>query len=117
MNSMSMNGYPGNFNRKNLLCINGHPRTHRNISRFINSSRSSSFSENCCFEEHSNDKEFFMKNKASRFVVVHEVCSLSLGDKLLIRYNFHRPPTTHQKCLALGLPLDIPLGHKKKNIE
>ena len=88
-----------------------------NITGFINSSRASLFSANCCFEEHSNDKEFFMKKKASTFFVVHVVRSLSPSDELLINYNFHKPPNTHQKPLALGLPLDVPLGHKKKNIE
>jgi hypothetical protein len=58
-----------------------------------------------------------MKRKASRFVVVHAIHSLSPGDELLINYNFRRPPTARQKCLALGLPLDVPLGHKKKMIE
>ena len=55
-----------------------------------------------------------MKRKASRFVVVHAIHNLSPGDKLLINYNFHRPPTAHQICLALGLPLDVPLGRKTK---
>jgi hypothetical protein len=100
-----------------MLYIDGHPCTHGNIAGFINSCRCSLFSANCSFEEHSNDKEFFMKRKASRFVVVHAICSLSPGDELLINYNFHRPPTTHQRWLALGLPLDIPLGCKKKIIE
>jgi hypothetical protein len=58
-----------------------------------------------------------MKRKASRFVVVHPIRSLSPGDKLLINYNFRKPPTARQKCLALGLTLDIPLGRKKKKIE
>ena len=118
MYSMCMNGYASrNFNRKNLLYINGCPQTHGNITGFINSSRSSLFSANCCFKEHSNEKDFFMKNKASIFVVVHPIHSLSLSDELLIHYNFPRPPTACQKCIALGLPLDVPLGHKKKNIE
>jgi hypothetical protein len=50
-----------------------------NISMY--SIRCSLSSANCSFEEHSNDKEFFMKRKASRFVVVHAICSLSLGDE------------------------------------
>ena len=46
MYSMCMNGYSyGNFNMKNLLYIDGHPQTHGNIAGFINSSRSSLFSE------------------------------------------------------------------------
>jgi hypothetical protein len=98
-----------------ILMVMSH--THGNIARFINSCRCSLFSANCSFEEHSNDKEFFMKRKASRFVVVHAIHSLSPGDELLINYNFCRPPTTHQRQLALGLPLDIPLGHKKNIIE
>ena len=113
-----MNGYAfGNFNMKNVLHINGHPRTHGNITCFINSARSSLFSASCYFKEHSNDKDFFMKKKTSRFVVVHVVHSLSLDDELLINYNFRRQPTACQKCLALGLPLGVHLGHKKKNIE
>jgi prepilin-type processing-associated H-X9-DG protein len=113
-----MNGYvTRNFNRKNMLYIDGHTQTRGDIARFINSSISSLFSANCCFEEHSNDKEFFMKKKEYRFVVVHVVHSLSPGDELLINYNFCRPPIARQKCLALGLPLAAPLGHKKKNIE
>ena len=113
-----MNGYAyEKFNKKNLSYINGHPRTHGNIAWFINRSRSSLFNENCCFQEHSNGKEFFMKKKASIFVVVYAVRSLSPSDELLINYNFHIPPTTHYKCLALGLPLDVPLVYNKKNIE
>jgi hypothetical protein len=66
-----MNGYSfGNFNRKNFLYINDYPQTHGNIAWFINSCRSSLFSANCSFEEHSIEKEFFMKMKASIFVVV-----------------------------------------------
>ena len=57
MYTMCMNGYAfGNFNKNNLLYIDGHPQTHGNIADFINISRSSLFSANCCFEEHSNDK-------------------------------------------------------------
>ena len=58
-----------------------------------------------------------MKRKASRFVVVHAIHSLSLGDELLINYNFHRTLTARQRCLALGLPLDVSLGHKTKKID
>jgi hypothetical protein len=58
-----------------------------------------------------------MKRKEFRFVVVHEIYSLSLDNEFLINHNFHRPPTTHQKHLALVLPLDVPLGRKKKVIE
>jgi hypothetical protein len=118
MYSMCMNGYAsGNFNRKNLLYIKGCPRTNGNIARSINSCRASLFSAKCSSDEHSNDKELFMKRKASIFVVVHVICSLSHGDELLINYNFCRPPTTCQKRLALGIPLNTPLEHKKKMIE
>ena len=42
MYSMCMNGYAfGNFNKKNLLYMDGHPWTHENIAGFINRSRSS----------------------------------------------------------------------------
>ena len=58
-----------------------------------------------------------MKRKVSRFVVVHAIHTLSSNDELLINYKFHRPPITHQIFLALGLPLDVPLGHKTKNID
>jgi hypothetical protein len=118
MYSINMNDYAyGNISKKNMLNIDNRPWTHRNIAGFINNCRSSLFSANCSFEEHSNDKEFFMKRKTSRFVVVHAIHSLSLGDELLINYNFHRPPTTRQKLLALGLSFDIPLGRKKKTTE
>ena len=97
---MCMNGYACiNFNRKNLLYTDGRPQTHGNIVGFINSSKSSLFSENCCFEEHSYGKEFFMKKKESIFVVVLVVHSLSLGEKLLINYNFRIPPTACQNNL------------------
>ena len=105
-----------NFNRKNLLYTNGHPNTHGNIVGFINSCRFSLFYKTCSFDEHSNDNEFFMKMKASRFVVVHAIYSLSLIDELLVNYNFLRTPITHQRNLLLGLALDVRLGHKKKNI-
>ena len=55
-----------------------------------------------------------MKRKVSIFVVVHAIHSLSLGDELLINYNFHRPLIAHQRSLTLGLPLDIFLGWKTK---
>jgi hypothetical protein len=58
-----------------------------------------------------------MKMKASKFVGVHVIHSLSLSDKLLIKYNFCIPPTTWQRWLALRLPLDIHLGHKKNIIK
>jgi hypothetical protein len=58
-----------------------------------------------------------MKRKSSKFVVVYAIHILSPGDKLLINYNFHRPPNAHKKHLALGLPLDIPLGCKNMMIE
>jgi hypothetical protein len=118
MYSMCMNGYDSrNFNRKNLLYIDGRPQTHGNIAGFINSCRSSLFTTNCSFEEHSNDKEFFMKRNATIFVVMHAISSLSLGYELLINYNFRRTPTTGKKHLALGLPLDYPSGRKKNIID
>jgi len=101
----------------NNCYIDGRPRTHGNITGFIISCRSSLFSATCSFEEYSNDKEFFMKKNASRFVVVYATRSLSPGDELLINYNFPRPPIVRQKCLALGLPLYVPLGRKKNIIE
>jgi hypothetical protein len=58
-----------------------------------------------------------MKRKESRFVVMHEICILSLGDDFFKNYNLCIPPSTHQKRLALGLPLGVPLGCKKKMIE
>ena len=106
-----MNGYAfGNFNRKNILYIDGLPQTHGSISRFINSCKSSLFSANYSFEEHSNDKEFFMKRKASRFVVVHAIRSLSPGDELLINYNFHIPLTVHKKMPCIESTFRRPLG-------
>ena len=52
MYSMCMNGYVyGNFNKKNLLYIDGHSRTHGNIVGFINSSRCPLYSVNLSFEE------------------------------------------------------------------
>ena len=95
MYCMCMNGYAyGNFNGKIMLHINDHPHAHGNIAGFKNSSRCSLFFANCPFEEQFNDHDFFMKMKASRFVIVHAIHSLSLGDELLINYNFCRPPTT-----------------------
>ena len=86
-----MNGYvSGNFNKKNMLYIDGRPCTHGNIARFINSYVCSLFYANCSFEEHFNDHKFFMKKKASRFVVVHAIHNISPSDELLINYNFHR---------------------------
>ena len=88
---MCMNGYvSGNFNMKNLLYIDGHPCTHGNIIGFINSCRCSLFHANYSFEEHTNEKEFRMKKKESRFVGVHAIHSFYHGDDLLINYNFHR---------------------------
>ena len=117
MYSMCMNGYAfRNFNGKNLLYIDGHPCTHGNIAWFINSCRCSLFTANCSFKEHSNDKELFMKRNASNFFTVHAIHNLSHGDEFLIDYNFHRSPTTSQMQLTIRLPLEAPLGRKKKII-
>ena len=105
-----------NYYRKNMLYIDGRPCTHGNIAKFINSSRWSLFFANFPFEELSNDNDFFMKSKASRFFVVHAIGCLYPSDKLLIEHEFHRPPTSHERHLALGLPLDTPLGRKKKKL-
>jgi hypothetical protein len=91
----------GNFKRKNLLYIHGRPPTHGKIEGFINGYTCSLFSANCLFKEHSNDKELFMKRKASRFTIVNAICSLSCDDQLLINYLFHRPLSSHQIQLAL----------------
>ena len=102
MYRMCMNGYAfGNFNRKNLLYIDGHPQTHGNIEEFINISRFSLFSANCSFEEHSNNKDFFMKKKTSKFVVVHAIRSLSPSAELLINYSSfvnHQPLVKKSLC-------------------
>jgi len=65
---------------------------------------------NGLFEENSNEKEFFMKMKGSRFVVMHGIHILSHGDRFLINYNFHRPPSTHLRKIPFRPPLDVPLG-------
>ena len=92
MYSMCINGYvSGNFNMKNLLYIDGHPRTHENIASFINSSKLSLFYANCSFEEHFNDQEFFMKRKVSIFVVVHAIHSFSPGDMIKMGIGGHPP--------------------------
>jgi hypothetical protein len=57
------------------------------------------------------------ERKASKFIGVHAIHNLPLGDELLVYYKFHRPPTAHQRRLTFELLLDIPLGHKKKIIE
>ena len=57
-----------------------------------------------------------MKRKASKFVVVHAIHSLSPGDESLINYKFRMPSITSQRHFALGLPLDVPLGSNKKSI-
>jgi len=117
MYSMCMNGYVSKpFNIKNLLYIDARLCTDGSIVGFMNSSRCSLFSANCSFEEHFNDHEFFMKRKASIFFVAHAIHSLSRSDDLLIKYNFRRPPTTRERHLALGLPLNIPLGCKTKKV-
>jgi len=105
----------GNFNRKNLVYVDGHPC--QNIGSFINICRCSLFNANCSFEEDFNGKELFMKKKAFKFVVVPKIQILSLGDKLLMDYNFHRQPTNLQRWLAFKLLLDTPLGHVINNIE
>ena len=101
-----------NFNMKNLLYVNGCPSTHGNITGLINSCRCSLFNANCLFNKKSNDKELFIKRKASKSIVVHAVCISSLGGEL-INYKFHILPIVHQRQLPLGLPLCFPLGCKK----
>jgi hypothetical protein len=81
---------------------------HKLMGTFQGSCRSSLFSENCFFKEHFNEKELFMKMNTSIFVRVHAINSFPPGKELLINYKFCRPPTSHQKCLALGLRLDVP---------
>ena len=113
-----MNGYASrDFNINNPLCIDDRPHTHGNIVGFINHSRCSLFFASSLFEEHFNDKDFFIKSKVSIFVVVHAIRSWSLGYELLIKYKFCIPPTALYRCLTLGLPLHLPLGSKKKQIE
>jgi hypothetical protein len=58
-----------------------------------------------------------MKRKAYIFVFVHVIRSFPPSDNFLINYNFHRLPMARQKHLAMGLPLEVPLGRKKKMIE
>ena len=98
--------------KKHDIYIDGQPKTHGNIARFINSCMSSLFHVNCSFEKHSNDKEFRIKRKAS-IVVVHTMHSLFPSDEWLINYNFRRPPISYEKHIALGLLLDVPLGRNK----
>jgi len=105
-----MNGYASKkFKNKNLLDINGHPCTHGSIVGFINIYRFI----NCSNEEHPNDKEFFMKRKASSFVGVHAMHILFYSDELSINYNFSKPPIACQRNITLGLHLDISLGLRK----
>lgn len=86
------------FNWKTLLYVNGHPQIHGSIEKFINNCRSLLFSANFPnFEENLNENELFMKRKASKFVVVHEIHNWYHGDEMLINYNLHRTPNTHQK--------------------
>ena len=66
------------------------PQIHGNIARFKNHCRCLFFSANYSFEEHSNDKDMFIKTNASLFVLVHAICSMSHGDILLINYKFLR---------------------------
>ena len=66
-----------------LLCINEHPYTHGNTARFINSCVCSLFSASCLVKKLYNDKEFFMKMKASIFIFMYEVHSMSTCDELL----------------------------------
>jgi hypothetical protein len=81
-----MNDYDfGRFNKKNQLYINGHPYAHGNISWFI--------------------KEFFMKRKESKFVIVHTYIICLLLTSCKKKYNFYIPSTTHQRKIALGLTL------------
>ena len=113
-----MNTYDSiNFNMKKLLYIDGHPHTHGSIVGFINGYRFSLITACCLFEEHSNGNDLFMKRKTSLFFRVHVVRSLSSGDKLLRKYNFCGPRTSHKRQFALGLPLDVPLRHKRNIIE
>jgi hypothetical protein len=78
---MFMNRHPSRkFYKKNLIYINGFPCTHGDNIGFINNCRCSLFNSKYLFEEHSNDKELFMKRKASRFIVVHATHSMSPSD-------------------------------------
>ena len=76
---LCMNGYASrNVNKNNLVYNDGSPHTCRHITRFINSYRCSLFSANCLFKEYSNEKEFSMKRKSSRFILCMQylVCFL-----------------------------------------
>jgi hypothetical protein len=112
-----MDGYASKkFNRKNLLYIYGHPHTHGNVPKFINSCRCSLFSANFLFEEHLNDNDFFKKRKSIKFVDVHAKHSMFPDDKLLVNCIFYIPLNTHKRKLILGLRVDIPLGHKNRSL-
>ena len=78
-------------NRGNLLYIDGHAYTHKNIAGFINSSKGKdpTIRPNCQFVEVINDKEGDMERQVEIFIMVEAITDLTIGDELLINYPFN----------------------------
>jgi len=72
------------------------------------------FNAKCLFEEHSSDKQFFMKRKTSRFSIVHAIPSLSHSNELLINYNFQTTNYFWKVAWLRTIFRHPHLGQKKK---
>jgi hypothetical protein len=97
--------------------MDGHPHIHENIAIFINSSRKSCRSANYIFVETINDKERFMSMFAQLYVCVAKNQYLLVKDELLVDHNYHRLEPTRKQRQVDGIPLEVPMGHKKKQIK
>ena len=72
------------------MYIDGHAYTHKNIEKFINSSkgRDNTVRPNCQFVEVINDKYGDMEIEVDRLIMVKAIMDLTTRDELLIGFPF-----------------------------
>jgi len=72
------------------MYIDGCAYTHKNIARFINSSkgRDPTIRPNCHFVEVINDKDGDMERELDILIMVEDIMDLTIGNELLIDCPF-----------------------------
>lgn len=78
------------------LYLDGWPKIHENIARYINSSKGVSSPSYCIFVEYANDKYDFIPRKIRIFVGVVPIVTLSIGDDILVHYNINKYILAHK---------------------
>ena len=99
------------------MYIDGSAYTHKNIARFINSSkgRDPIVRPNCQFVEVINDKDGDMEREVDRLIMVEAIMDLTIVDELLIDNPFLKCTLVRKKMEEQGLPKDVLKGRKLKN--